>query len=206
MKKILVVTLALAVLLGALAAVGCGGDTGKAKAYMEEGDALSKKMRSLTGDAVFDSGALLAELGIQVSETGDIDPQTITDAANKQIDTIIANGEKAKSEYEKVLDLSGVDAYKLYAEQRIKAIDSTILVLEAVKGLLDKLGDPTNKESVNDTVARWAKSNLRVSVDAVKAFTSWRSAEQIKKENNLGPVEEVGDVPAESSPSTSAPK
>ncbi len=206
MKKILVVALAAAVLLSALAAVGCGGDTGKAGAYMEEGDALSKKMRSLTGSAVFDAVALLAELGIQVSETGDIDPQAITDTASKQLNAIVANGEKAKIEYEKILDLSGVDDYKAYAEQRIKAIDSTIVVLESVDGLLDKLGDPTNKDSVRNTIARWAKSNLEVTVDAVKAFTSWRSAEKIKNEKNLGPVEEVEGEPAVSSPAASSPK
>ena len=199
MKRILVLMMAVAVCMAAVAAAGCGA-TDKAKAYMEEGDALSKQMRSFTGDAVFDVAALLAELGVQVNETGDVDPQTITDAANKQIDSIIANGEKAKAEYEKILALDGVEDYKAYAEQRIKAIDSTIVVLEAVKGLLEKIGDPTNKESIDATVARWAKSNLGVAVDAVKAYTSWRSAEKIKEEKNLGPVEPVEESAPASTP------
>lgn len=190
--------------MGALVAAGCGA-TDKAKTYMEEGDALSKQMRSLTNDAAFDATALLTELGVQVSDTGNINPQTITDAANKRIESIIANGEKAKAEYEKILALNGVEDHKAYAEQRIKALDSTIVVLEAVKGLLDKIGDPTNNKSLKDTTAQWAKSNLRVAVDAVKAYTSWRNAEKIRKEKKLGPVEVVEEKPAEESAPASAP-
>ncbi len=190
MKKIVAALLVASVLVGALAALGCGGAADQAKTYMDEGDELSRQMSTLTDEAVFNAAALLAELGIEVSETGTIDPQTVTDAANKRLDKTIANGEKAKAEYEKILDLNDVEAYKDYARQRIAAIDSTIAVLEAVQGLLDKIGDPENKASISDTIAQWAKSNLEVTVDAVKAFSSWRSAEKIKEENNLGPVEE----------------
>jgi len=205
MKKILVVTVVLALCVGALAAAGCGS-TDKAKTYMEQGDALSKQMRSLTNDVTFDVTALLADLGVQLSDTGNINPQTITNAANKRIDSVIANGKKAKAEYDKILALNGVEDYKAYAEQRIKAIDSTIAVLEAVKGLLDKIGDPANKKSLKDTSAQWAKSNIRVAVDAVKAYTSWSNAENIRKEKKLGPVEVVEEKPAgESVPATSAP-
>jgi hypothetical protein len=199
MKKAIAMALVAAVLVGSFALMGCGGDTSKAKEYMEAGDELSKQMSTLTDDAVFNAAALLAELGIEVSETGTIDPQTVTDAANKRLDKTIAGGEKAKAEYEKILDLNDVEAYKDYARQRIAAIDSTIVVLEAVQGLLDEIGDPNNKDSISATVARWAKSNLDVTVDAVKAYSSWRSAEKIKEENNLGPVEEETQDSAPSS-------
>ncbi|MBU1670611.1 MAG: hypothetical protein KKF41_16155 [Actinobacteria bacterium] len=202
MKKFIIVGLVVALGLGALAVAGCG-DTSQAKEYMEKGDELSRKMASLTDDAVFDAGALLAELGIQISETGTVDKKTLTDAASKQIDTIIANGKKAVAEYEKILDLKGVDAYKEYAEQRISAIESTIAVLEAVQELLDRIGDPQNTASIKDTVTEWAKSNIEVAVDAVKAYTSWSNAAKIKKENNLGPAEEpekVEETTPESAP------
>ena len=205
MKKILVVTVALALCVGVLAAAGCGA-TDKAKTYMEKGDALSKQMRSLTNDVAFDATALLADLGVQLSDTGSIKTKTITDAANKRIDSVIANGKKAKAEYDKILALNGVEDYKAYAEQRISAIDSTIAVLEAVKGLLGKIGDPANKKSLKDTTAQWAKSNIGVAVDAVRAYTSWSNAENIRKEKKLGPVEVVKEKPAgESVPATSAP-
>ena len=204
MKKILVVAVALALCVGVLAAAGCGS-TDKAKTYMEQGDALSKQMRSLTNDVTFDATALLADLGVQLSDTGNINPQTITNAANKKIDSVIANGKKAKTEYEKILALNGVEDYKAYAEQRIKAIDSTVAVLDAVKGLLDKIGDPANKKSLKDTSAQWAKSNIRVAVDAVRAYTSWSNAENIRKEKKLGPIEVVEKKPAGESVPASAP-
>ncbi len=191
MKKVLILTLVAALCFGALAAAGCGGDTDTAKSFMEKGDELSKKMRTLTSDAVFDATALLAELGIQISETATVEAQTVTGAATRQIDTIIANGEKATAEYEKILDLKGVEIYKDYARQRISAIESTTAVLEVVKGLLADIGDPNNKNSLKDTVTQWAKSNIEAAVDAVKAFSSWSNAAKIKKENNLGPGEEV---------------
>lgn len=201
MKKILIVAMVVAICFGALAAAGCGGDTGQAKSYMEKGDELSKKMRSLTDDAVFDTGALLAELGIQLSETGTVEAKTVTTAATKQIDAIIANGEKATTEYDKILDLKGVQEYKDYATQRISAIESTTAVLEAVNKLLAELGDPDNTKSVKDTITEWAKSNIETAVDAVKAFSSWSNAAKIKKDNNLGPVEEaVEDSAPGSSP------
>jgi len=204
MKKILVVAVALALCVGVLAAAGCGS-TDKAKTYMEQGDALSKQMRSLTNDVTFDATALLADLGVQLSDTGNINPQTITNAANKKIDSVIANGKKAKAEYDKILALNGVEDYKAYAEQRIKAIDSTVAVLDAVKGLLDKIGDPANKKSLKDTSAQWAKSNIRVAVDAVRAYTSWSNAENIRKEKKLGPIEVVEKKPAGESVPASAP-
>ena len=204
MKRILVVAVVVVVCAGALAAAGCG-NADKAKKYMEEGDRLSKKMRSLSDDAAFDAVTLLAELGVQVSETGNIDPQTVTDAANRQIDSIIANGEKAKLQYEKILLLDGVEDYKEYAQHRIDAINSTTAVLEVVGGLLDMIGDPANKKSVSATAAEWAKSNVQVAADALKAYSSWRSADKIKKEKELGPVEVVESAPPAKSAPTSTP-
>lgn len=201
-KKILIVAIVALICLGAVAVAGCGDDMAQATSYMEEGDALSAKMRAITNDAVFDAGTLLAELGIQISETGNVKPQTLTDTANKQIDSIIANGEKAKAEYEKILALKGVDAYKDYARQRMSAIDRTITVLEAVQGLFGEIGDPNNKASISSTITDWTKASIGVAVDAVRAFSDWRSADKIKKDNNLGPLEEV----VQDSAPTSSPK
>lgn len=118
------------------------------------------------------------------------------------IDTIIANGKKATTEYNKILDLKGVDVYQDYARQCISAIESTTAVLEAVQGLLTEIGDPANKKSFKDTMTQWAKSNIRAAADAVTAFSSWSNAAKIKKDNNLGQVEEV----VESSAPSSSPK
>jgi cytochrome c556 len=189
-KKILIVTLVAALCLSAVAAAGCGGDTETAKSYMRTADELSSRMSGLTSDNAFDALGLLADLGVQISETGTVEAETVTDAAIEQLDIIIENGEKAKAEYEKIGDLDGVEAYKEYASARIKAIDSTITVLEAVQELLAVLGDPDNKASVAATLGDWAKANAGTAVDAVRAYTSWRDADSIREENNLGPAVE----------------
>ncbi len=201
MKKVLIVILASLMCLGMIALAGCGEDTAQAKEYMEKADELSARMYKLTDEEVFDVASLLAELGIQVSDTGTIDKKTVTDAAVKQIDDIIASGKKAIAEYEKIEDLKGVEAYKKYAEKRISAIKNTTAVLEAVKDLVARLGDPGNAKSVKDTTIDWAKENVTAAVDAVKAFANWTEADKIKKSNNLGPVEE----PSKDSTPTSTP-
>lgn len=205
MRKALVFTLVALLCLGAVLAAGCGQEN-KARTYMEQGDKLSVKMRSLTDDAVFDVVGLLAELGIQLKDTGTVEAGTITDAGIKQVDAVIVDGEKAVKEYEKIMELDGAEEYKEYAEQRVSAIQKTVTVLKAVKKLLAQLGDADNTKSVLDTTTAWAKDNVRVAIDGVRAFTAWRNAEKIKKENNLGPIEEPVKEPAQETAPQSAPE
>lgn len=190
MKKIMILAMAAALLLAALALPGCG-DEGKAAELMKEGDELSSKMRSLTYKADFDTAALLAQLGLEVSDTGNIQP--VTDEANKQLESIIASGKQAREEYEKILDLKGADDYKAYAEKRISAINSTTRVLEAVQDLLDDLGDPSNTAPLKSKMESWAKAHVDVAADAVKAFFNWRDADKIRKDKNLGGGQETGE-------------
>jgi hypothetical protein len=197
----MVMILVLALGITTLAVVGCGGDTKQAQVYMEAGDALSGQMSSFTDESVFDVAALLTELGIDVAETGNVDPKTITDAARKKLDSIIGKGEEAKVEYEKIADLEGVDEYKEYARARIDAIDSTVVVLEAVEELLDRIADPNNTKSMSDTVVDWAKDNAGAALEAVKAYTYWKNAADVKKKNELGGAEKpVEEVPEDSAP------
>ncbi len=196
MKKLVASAAMAVVLAAALYLAGCG-DQGKAAEYMKNGDELSQKMRSLTYSADFDTVALLAKLGLKVSETGGVKP--VTDEAAKQLDAIIANGEKAKAEYEKILRLRGVEDYKAYAEKRISAIDDTTGVLKALKELLGQLGDPGNTASTQSIITSWAKDNTEAAADAVKAYLNWRDAENIRKDKGLG---RAGEAPGETAPSS----
>ncbi len=195
MRKAVVLLVLLALCGGAALAAGCGDGTAQARTHMEQADRLSSGMRLLADDAAFDVAGLLAELGVEVKESGTVNKQAVTDAANEQLDRIIANGEKARKEYAKILELEGADPYKEYARARIKAIEDTIKVLEPVGKLLEEIGSPGNTASIGATVTEWAKANARVAVRAVKAFASWRSAAQVREKNNLGPEQEpAGDT------------
>lgn len=190
MRKAVVLLVLLALCGGAALAAGCGDGVAQARKHMEQADRLSSGMRLLADDAAFDVAGLLAELGVEVKESGTVNKQAVTDAANEQLDRIIANGEKARKEYAKILELEGADPYKEYARARIKAIEDTIKVLEPVEKLLDEIADPGNTASIGATVTGWAKANAGVAVRAVKAFASWRSAARVREKNNLGPEQE----------------
>lgn len=196
MKRMIAVVLVLTIFVAAVAVLAGCGDTGKAEELMKEGDRLSAKMRSLTYSADLDTLALLASLGIEVSETRSAKP--VTDEARRQLDVIISNGKKARAEYEKILELNGVEDFKAYADKRISAINSSIKVLDALKGLLADLGDPANTGSTREIAAQWAKDNVSAAADAVKAFLSWREAENIRRDKGL-------PGSSEPTPETSAP-
>lgn len=194
MRKAIALLVLFALCAGAALAAGCGDGTAQARAHMERADRLSSGMRLLADDAAFDVAGLLAELGVELKESGTVNKQTVTGAADEQLDRIIANGEKARKEYGKILELEGAEPYKEYASARIKAIEDTVEVLEPVRELLGEIGSPGNTASAGATLTGWVKANTRVAAHAVKAFASWRSAGQIRKKNDLGPEPEPEPV------------
>jgi len=160
---------------------GCGTDnTPQAKTYMTEGDALSAKVTIFTGESALDAAGVLAKLGIQYSKDGTVEPSTVTDAGKQQIKKLVAQGEAAKAEYEKILSLDDVELYKEYVELRIKAIDETILVLNSLNSLLDDIAAAPAGTSVTSVMTDWATSNASAAVSAIKAYSDSQDAKAVK--------------------------
>lgn len=185
MKRILVLLLALAFVLGALTVGGCGGDTSQAQQYMKKGDELSVQLARYGGgkQAAYDTVALLADLGINLAQ-GNTDLTSTGKKAKADIDKLIDEGKGAKVEYTKILDLNDVADYEEYARLRIQAINSTTEVLQQVKGLIDTLMKPGTKSNTQ-RVTDWAKSNVSIVTDLAQAVLYWHDAATLKNDKNL---------------------
>lgn len=185
MKRVLLVVLSVLLVATMVAAAGCGA-TDEAKEYMKEGDDLSVELKEYTETASKNLTDFLVELGVDLALTGTTEFKTVVDQASTQINNLIAEGEKAKASYEKILSLDGVEDYKQYADYRIKAIDYSSEVLKQLENLLTTLETAASQgKSLKDTVVEWGKQNASVIADAVKATTYWVDAENLKKNKNL---------------------
>lgn len=143
MKKavvVLVVTLLSLSMLAFLA--GCGGDANKdeAKSLMKAGDGYmtsveekTKELETMQSDLAAtalggDATALTGEAGAALQE------QVTT-----ILDGIAADLAAAEVEYEKILELDGVQDYKDYASKMIEAVGAYLEQLEYTGALVDKL-------------------------------------------------------------------
>lgn len=183
MKKLVALLLAVALLAGALALVGCG-EAGKAQGYMKTGDDLSLKLSAYGGEkqAAYDAGALLADVGISLANSTDL--ASTGTKAKLDIDKLIAQGKEAKVEYSKIMDVNGVTDYKEYARLRNQAIDSEIAVLQQLKGLIDALMKPGGGSS-QQKISDYAKSHATVVTDFAQAVLYSKDAAKLKKDKNL---------------------
>ena len=185
MRKQLALVILLVLVAGSILTVAGCGNKDKAKDYMKTGDELSTKLAGLNNAfKSFDLFKFLEEVGVELNESGSIDPATITDTTNEQLDTMIRTGTEAKAEYGKILDLGGVEDYKEYAAARIDAIDSTISIIEAVQLLLDTIADTTNTASTSEKISSWLTSSGVVS-GSLSAYSRWNDAKKIKESHGL---------------------
>lgn len=185
MRKQLALVILLVLVAGSILTVAGCGNKDKAKDYMKTGDELSTKLAGLNNAfKSFDLFKFLEEVGVELNESGSIDPATITDTTNEQLDTMIRTGTEAKAEYGKILDLGGVEDYKEYAAARIDAIDSTISIIEDVQLLLDTIADTTNTASTSEKISSWLTSSGVVS-GSLSAYSRWNDAKKIKENHGL---------------------
>ena len=131
-------TLTIVLLLAAAcaAAVGCGGNTGKARQYMTVAD-QSYEDAAAKGDRLQKH----EEAALPALMSGD--PAALLQAApriadiQQSIDTYRASAQTTKADYAKITALSGVAEYKTYANMMIAALDTILASLDTGQGLLD---------------------------------------------------------------------
>lgn len=186
MKKYLVVLLAVMLTAGCLGLLGCGGDTGKAKENMETADAafaaLEKKLDEM--------GKLSEEL-IGAAVTGNL--AAITPEKVQRVSALVTEVapeiEAVKADYQKILELKGVDDYAEYATTMIAALDAQAVSVKAGGELLAKLvpvlqsGDPAQiSAAIKDNAA-----GIATVQDLSKATDmAFAAAKKIKTDKNLG--------------------
>ena len=185
MKKGLVVLMAVVLATTLLAVAGCG-DTSKAQEYMKAGDDATIELESYTKKAEAGMDEFLIELGVDLTVSDTSAFETSVKAANEQLDSLIAEAKKGKAEYEKILDLEGVDYYQKYANLRINALDYTVTVLEGLQDLLDQLVKASaDGKSLTDELKTWTEENTEVLAALAKAIAYSVDAAKFKSDNNL---------------------
>lgn len=134
MKKwISLVAVSLLILAVAAVLSGCGGDTKQAQEYMNKGDELVQKLQT---DATAWQSGVSASMG---SITDPAKFQTEVEKAKSAAADLGDTAEEAKQEYEKIMDLSGVDDYKKYAEIQIEALDAFQEIVEKTGAFFDEV-------------------------------------------------------------------
>jgi len=185
MKKALIIVMAV-VLAATMLSVGGCGDTSKAQEYMKAGDDASVKLESYTQKAKSGLDEFLIELGVDLTVSDTPTLETAVKAANEQLDSLIAEAKKGKAEYEKILDLEGVDKYQKYATLRINALDNTVVVLEGLQDLLNQLVKASAAgKSLTNEMKTWTEKNADVVAALAKAIAYWADAASYKSSNNL---------------------
>ena len=127
-------TILTAALLVAIAAglagmgAGCGGDTGLARQYSQQGDKLSEEATAI-GNQLYSIKADLQKVLVANDIAGLVAKEAEVRSIQTKIDASMALIDRALVQYRKVMGLSGVDKYKTYASMQMEA------ALKAQEGL-----------------------------------------------------------------------
>jgi len=185
MKRWMVVVLALALCAAAVAAVGCGGNTGQAKTDMQAADkayALVKTQMDALGNS------LTTVLGGAVSGNFSQLTPAVLQSATTDINKILAELPAVKAKYQKITALTGVPDYVAYAKAMIKTIDLDQASLTAGKKVITDI-TPMIQAGNTAAVTQYFQANAATlntlqeqSAAASKAYTD---AQNIKSSKNL---------------------
>ncbi len=135
---------AVLVVVTALLASGCGGDAGKARGYVEQGNELIAAVEKQGEElgALMDSA--FSDLYKEISSGSKPDVVSFASAAadmESLADDMITRARKAKAAFERVDTLEDVPGYVKYADLKIRIIDSNIKGLEELKAFLKEAGE-----------------------------------------------------------------
>ncbi|MBN2168746.1 MAG: hypothetical protein JW738_05835 [Actinobacteria bacterium] len=142
MKRFVIAVLAITFISGLLVLLpGCGGDQKKAEEYMDAGDKIISEIKGeseeLEGLGNEITGLINAIFTEQVPTSTSMKEKA--DQFEELKTSILEQAEKAKNEYSKILDLSGVEDYKEYAELAIGRIETMEDLYENVGLMLDDI-------------------------------------------------------------------
>jgi hypothetical protein len=128
------------VIAGAVAVLslsGCGGDAGRAKSYMQQGDAEIAKLQVVSNDLTKSVTALFG--GIFAG--GKVDAASFQKnavAVQSQAAKLAAGASLARKQYALIDVLKKVPVYKKYADLQIQALDLNAKGVNNLKAFMDK--------------------------------------------------------------------
>lgn len=136
MRKALFAVVALVVVLAIGASCGCGGNSEKARGFMQKGDALLKVVEGQYTEISQKTTTLVTDYsaGKNTEPTG---VQASIDEITALLDKARTGGDAASAEYAKILSLKGVSDYVDYAATQIEVIGKLNEANEEVRAMLD---------------------------------------------------------------------
>jgi hypothetical protein len=129
--------IAIACVVAAVLLAGCGGDAGRAKSYMQQGDAEIAKLQVVSSDLTKSVTALFQ--GIFAG--GKVDAASFQKnavAVQSQAAKLAAGAALARKQYALIDGLKKVPGYKKYADLQIQALDLNAKGVANLKTFLDK--------------------------------------------------------------------
>ena len=179
MKRYFVMVVALCLAIAMVVALpGCGGDTGRAKEYInnankiiEDIEADSDEIQKEQFDTIFTE---LAGGEVTSSAKAEELADGLTDATEKSLKT----ASEAKAELEKVASLEGVEDYKEYALLRISVIDGIIELIEQTEKYLKDLAEILTAAEAGQPV-----DLAKVESDSMAFFTKVQELQESVKES-----------------------
>ncbi|MBU4241524.1 MAG: hypothetical protein L6427_09795 [Actinomycetia bacterium] len=178
MKRYFVMVLALCLAIAMVVALpGCGGDTGKAKEYINNAYKLIEDIEANSDEMEEQFDTIFTELaGGEVTSSAKAEELAdgLTDATEKSLKT----ASEAKAELEKVASLEGVEDYKEYALLRISVIDGIIELIEQTEKYLKDLAEILTAAEAGQPV-----DLAKVESDSMAFFTKVQELQESVKES-----------------------
>lgn len=153
---VLVIALSLAVAVGAQ---GCGGDAGRAKSFMKQGDAELARMNPASEQLQSAARALFEG----VFAGGAFDAAAFRKNAHKvrkAASDLEAAGAPARNSYSSIRKLKDVEGYRKYAAVRIKELDLNDRGIALLRSFIDTWSPATGSTGVDPVAFVGAAKDL----------------------------------------------
>jgi hypothetical protein len=169
-----------------LAAAGCGGDAGRAKGYIQKGDAELVKMKTVSDRLTKSTDVLFAAVfagGKVDASSFQKNAATVTTAASQ----FAAAALLAKKQYASIDSLKNVAGYKKYADLQVKALGLNEQGIAQLKAFVEKWTQAISAPGFDPVAFVGAAKELSAQSTSIadQIENLEKEAAQVKKSQNL---------------------
>lgn len=186
MKKLLMASVVVLLVVALMAVAGCGGDTGKAKDQMKVADDAYNKVKTQMDEL---QNSLTAVLGGAVSGNFSALTPDVVKKADDGIKAVVAELPAVKAEYQKITTLKGVDDYVTYANDMIKTVDLDESVLKQGQQLVEAIAPMIQAGNTAGVTQYFTANSAQISKlqdQSAAASKAYDDAQAFKADKNLG--------------------
>jgi hypothetical protein len=158
---------------------GCGGDTKQAQEYMQNGDKLVERLQT---------EANTWQADVSASMTNVADPaafQSAIEKAKASANDLSKTAGEAKAEFEKILELEGVEDYAKYAELQIEALDKFQELITKTNSFFDQMAAMVSSGDVSGLTAAQEQYTTEVTTLGEEINKLDDEAQQLKSDKDL---------------------